>query len=513
MVLELADLLKKALPHVRIWLGGPEVSYDSRQLLQAHPQIDGIMRGEGEVIFRHMMQYWTEGRPNLSSIQGITWKDDGDIMENPPEAPVDMNELPFIYEDLSLFENKIIYYESSRGCPYSCSYCLSSIDKHVRFKDTGIVKKELQYLLDAKLPQVKFVDRTFNCRHSHTMEVWQYIYEHDNGITNFHFEITADLISETELELLSKMRPGLIQLEIGVQSTYLPTIEEIHRKVDFEKLKKVVEQIRRGKNIHQHLDLIAGLPYERLEQFKQSFNDVYGLRPHQLQLGFLKVLKGSHMYEKCADYGLVYRTKPMYEVISTNWMSFDDILYLKEVESVLELFYNSHQFEKSMAYLEWFFKTPFELYAALADCFSEHGWHGVNCQRMMRYEQLMTFAEKVVPDMDLFKELLVYDLYARENIKSRPDWAKPLDHEKSRLAQKYSDAQFIQTYLPAYVHESYRTIRHQTHMEPMHYDIDIAVTEGKTVLRNYDILFDYNRRNPLTFEAGVHYISSDRSHT
>lgn len=518
MVLELADLLKKALPEIQIWLGGPEVSYDTEELMQKNPAIDGVMRGEGEVTFKQMLAHWeksdclkttlktapeavSETKSDLKNILGITWRMDNEIIENAPALPVDMNTLPFIYKDMSVFEHKIIYYESSRGCPYSCSYCLSSIDKRVRFKDTELVKKELQVFLDAKVPQVKFVDRTFNCRHTHTMEVWRYIHEHDNGVTNFHFEITADLLNDEELNLLAQMRPGLVQLEIGVQSTYPKTIEEIRRKVDFNKLSYVVNKIHAAGNIHQHLDLIAGLPYESLEQFKQSFDDVYHLRPHQLQLGFLKVLKGSYMYEKQKDYGLVYRTKPMYEVISTDWMSFDDILYLKDIEEVVELFYNTHQFDMSVGYLEWFYDRPFELYDALAGYFRKKGWFGVNCKRQQRYDQLLEFAKTVVPDIDLFKELLVWDLYAREAVKTRPDWANDLTPEKERIAQMYSDSVFIEQYLPDYIKESYRTIRHYTHIEPLHYDLNAAVQKGEIVHADEDMLFDYRKRNPLTDEA------------
>ena len=504
MVLELVDLLKKAQPKLQIWLGGPEVSYDSAELMQQNPAIDGVMRGEGEETFKQMLAYWEcqeTYEADLKNILGITWRVGDEIIENAPALPVDMNTLPFIYKDMAVFEHKIIYYESSRGCPYSCSYCLSSIDKRVRFKDTELVKKELQIFLDAKVPQVKFVDRTFNCRHTHTMEVWRYIHEHDNGITNFHFEITADLLNDTEMDLLAQMRPGLVQLEIGVQSTYPKTIEEIHRKVDFDKLSYVVNRIHAAGNIHQHLDLIAGLPYENLEQFKQSFDDVYHLRPHQLQLGFLKVLKGSYMHEKQKDYGLVYRTKPMYEVISTDWMSFDDILYLKDIEQVLELFYNSHQFDISVRYLEWFYDRPFALYDALAACFRKMGWFGVNCKRQQRYDQLLEFAKTVVPEVDLFKELLVWDLYAREAVKTRPDWARDLTPEKERIAEMFSDGTFIERYLADYTNESYRTIRHYTHLEPLYYDLEAAVKEGQIVRKDEDVLFDYRKRSPLTDEA------------
>ena len=267
---------------------------------------------------------------------------------------MDLSSIPFIYKDLSEFKNRIIYYESSRGCPFSCSYCLSSIDKKLRFRDTETVKKELQFFIDNKVPQVKFVDRTFNCKHDHAMAIWKYINEHDNGVTNFHFEISADLLREEELQEMSTMRPGLIQLEIGVQSTNPDTIKAIHRTMDFEKLKGIVDRIHSFGNIHQHLDLIAGLPYEDYDSFRHSFNDVYALKPQQLQLGFLKVLKGSHMMEMCREYGIVYKTQEPYEVLSTKWLDYDHVLKLKTVENMVEVYYNSGQFQNTLEYLSNF---------------------------------------------------------------------------------------------------------------------------------------------------------------
>ena len=236
---------------------------------------------------------------------------------------MDLSRVPFAYEQTEDFANRIIYYESSRGCPFSCSYCLSSIDKKLRFRNLELVKKELQFFLDKKVPQVKFVDRTFNCKHDHAMEIWKYILEHDNGVTNFHFEISADLLREEELELMSRMRPGLIQLEIGVQSTNPDTIRAIHRNMDLKKLEASVARVKSFGNIHQHLDLIAGLPCEDYESFRRSFEQVYRMKPDQLQLGFLKVLKGSSMYHEAQKYEILYKEKEPYEVLSTAWLSYE----------------------------------------------------------------------------------------------------------------------------------------------------------------------------------------------
>ena len=278
---------------------------------------------------------------------------------------MDLSKVPFAYSNLTEFKNRIIYYESSRGCPFSCSYCLSSIDKKLRFRDIELVKKELQFFIDNKVPQVKFVDRTFNCKHDHAMEIWRYITENDNGITNFHFEISADLLRAEELALMKTMRPGLIQLEIGVQSTNPQTIKAIRRTMDFEKLKRIVEQIHSFGNIHQHLDLIAGLPYEGYDSFHKSFCDVYALRPEQFQLGFLKVLKGSHMMEMTGEYQILYKDREPYEVLSTAWMTYGEILRLKMVESMVEVYYNSGQFKNTLVFLEKYFDDPFRMYEAL----------------------------------------------------------------------------------------------------------------------------------------------------
>ncbi len=501
LVSSVSAMLKAAAPHVHIWLGGPEVSYDAPEFLKNHPHIEGIMYGEGEYSFKALAEYYVNSLGALENVPGIVYRSDGHIVKHAPAPPVPMDMLPFIYDDTALFEHKIIYYESSRGCPFSCSYCLSSIDRHVRFKSTALVQAELLKFLEAKVPQVKFVDRTFNCRHEHTMAVWQFIKDHDNGVTNFHFEITADLLSEDEIGLLASMRPGLVQLEIGVQSTCEKTLEEIRRVMDFGHLSRVVTKIAQAGNVHQHLDLIAGLPFETLERFKQSFNDVYLLKPQQLQLGFLKVLKGSWMYENRGAYGLVYDPEPVYEVIRTRWMSFDDILYLKGIESVLEIFYNSRQFEKSIAFLEHFFDTPFELYGALADFYEDRALNMCSHARMARYDHLLAFADVHGIDTALMKELLLSDLYGREHLKKRPSWAQVSEEAKAAAADFYNDSGQIERFLPEMAGESYRQLRFDTHLEFFDYDMEAAITKGEAVRRKHALLFNYRKRNPLTYEA------------
>ena len=421
----MADLIK-ILPGADFWAGGPEVSYDAEKFLTENSEFKGVMVGEGEETFKELAGYYVEKNPqDLKDMTGICYRDKDQIIHNGWRQIMDLSSIPFIYKDLSEFKNRIIYYESSRGCPFSCSYCLSSIDKKLRFRDTETVKKELQFFIDNKVPQVKFVDRTFNCKHDHAMAIWKYINEHDNGVTNFHFEISADLLREEELQEMSTMRPGLIQLEIGVQSTNPDTIKAIHRTMDFEKLKGIVDRIHSFGNIHQHLDLIAGLPYEDYDSFRHSFNDVYALKPQQLQLGFLKVLKGSHMMEMCREYGIVYKTQEPYEVLSTKWLDYDHVLKLKTVENMVEVYYNSGQFQNTLEYLENFFQDAFSIYERLGSFYMEKGYGDVSHTRMRRYEILLEFLEDVPEiSMDQVKDQMIYDLYLRENLKSRPGFAR-----------------------------------------------------------------------------------------
>jgi len=356
---QLITEIHKVLPKMQIWLGGPEVSYNAVSVMEQYPQVTGVMCGEGEETFLELMEYWNQERESLDTIKGIVYRENGTCRQNPPRPVMDLSKVPFVYDHIEDFQNKIIYYESSRGCPFSCSYCLSSIDKCLRFRNLELVKKELQFFIDHEVPQVKFVDRTFNCKHSHSMAIWTYLKEHDRGKTNFHFEVAADLLNEEELELIASMRPGLIQLEIGIQSTNPETITEIRRKMNFEEVKRIVKRIQKTGNVHQHLDLIAGLPCEDYESFRRSFEQVYRMKPDQLQLGFLKVLKGSSMYHEAQKYEILYKEKEPYEVLSTAWLSYEDILKLKMVESMVEVYYNSGQFRKTLSWIETFYQEMY----------------------------------------------------------------------------------------------------------------------------------------------------------
>ena len=514
MVQELLEELPKLLPDTDIWLGGPEVSYDAPGLLCKYPQITGIMVGEGEATFKELLECYVENR-----LKGTGKPDSVDFQQIAGlclpsgytgfRELTDMNELPFLYEDLAPFTNKIIYYESSRGCPYHCSYCLSSIDKQVRLRDISVVKRELQFFLDNKVPQVKFVDRTFNCNHKHAMEIWEYLYENDNGVTNFHFEISADILQEDEICLLNKMRPGLVQLEIGVQSVNPQTIEAIERVMNVEKLERIVGEIHRGENIHQHLDLIAGLPYEDYESFGKSFDRVYAMKPQQLQLGFLKVLKGSPMHERAQEYGIVYRTNPPYEVLYTKWLPYEDVLRLKRVEEMVELYYNSNQYRNTLLFLERAFESPFAMYEAMADFYKEKGYFVNSPARAYRYQVLLQFAQEYDREhSEVYRELLLYDMYLRENLKSRPDFAKDINTAdiREKIRAFYQKEEQERLYLPDYVGYDWKQMSKMTHLEPFYYPVwrgEEPEVTGEPVAY---ILFDYKNKNPLTGEAATEVI-------
>ena len=505
---QLVAELGKIMPQTDIWLGGPEVSYHASHMLEQFPQVYGIMRGEGEETFLELAEFYynnsgksleqCEKVQRLKEIVGITFRDGEEIIETADRNVMDLSKVPFVYEDLDVFKNKIIYYESSRGCPFSCSYCLSSIDKCLRFRDLELVKKELQFFIDHEIPQVKFVDRTFNCKHSHSMEIWSYIKEHDKGKTNFHFEVAADLLNDEELNLISTMRPGLIQLEIGVQSTNEQTIKEIHRTMKFSQVTEVVNRVHAAKNIHQHLDLIAGLPFEDYNSFHKSFCDVYALRPEQLQLGFLKVLKGSYMEEKTKDYELLYQNRPPYEVLSTKWLPYSDVIRLKGLEEMVEVYYNSRQFEHTMELLEQVFGDSFVMFEEMSNYYEEHGYYGVNHNRVARYEILYAFIKEValvqyetLLTEEQFRQTLVMDLYLRENMKNRPAFAG--DSLVSKVVERtfYDTEAEEHQYLKGYEKYDKRQLRKMTHLE----NID-----------GHLILFDYQNRNPLTNQATTYKV-------
>lgn len=498
---ELIREIRKIFPALPIWVGGPEVSYDAKEVLERLPEVTGVIFGEGEETFSELLEYYYgETEVSLSEIKGLAYRDEeGMICQNEWREVLDLSTVPFVYHDMEDFKNKIIYYETSRGCPFSCSYCLSSIDKCLRFRNLDLVKEELQFFIDEEVPQVKFVDRTFNCNHKHAMEIWKYLIDHDKGITNFHFEVAADLLNEEEISLIETMRPGLIQLEIGVQSTNEDTIKEIKRTMKFKEVARIVERINQGGNVHQHLDLIAGLPYEGIESFQKSFDDVYALHPEQLQLGFLKVLKGSYMESQKEAYGLVYKSRPPYEVLYTNWLSYEEVLRLKSVEEMVEVYYNSGQFTYTLCELEKEFASVFELYQALGTYYENHALHMMSHSRITRYEILLDFIQSLETGKEqLYRELLTFDLYLRENVKNRPAFAGEYLVSKELLNDFYEEEAQNHQYLHGYEKYDKRQLRKMTHIEAFHYD----VMNGCEEKENY-VLFDYENRSRLTHQANA----------
>lgn len=515
LVRELLGELPKVLPGTDIWLGGPEVSFGAEEILKNFPMVRGIMKGEGEKTFKELLTFYVRGEEDSDSRHKGPEEKKGDYFDDLRKIPglvlpegrtgeralLDMRELPFFYGNLQEFENKIIYYETGRGCPFGCGYCLSSIDKSVRLKGLDTVKRELQFFLDKRVAQVKLTDRTFNCNRRHAAQIWRYLREHDNGVTNFHFEIAAELLDEEQLELLRSMRPGLVQLEIGVQTTNREALKEINRSGDIPCVARMVEAINERKNIHIHLDLIAGLPFEDYDSFKKSFNEVYAMAPSQLQLGFLKVLKGTPIWEKAKDYGIVCQEDPPYEVLCTKWLSYGELLRLKQVEEMVEIYYNSNQFIHTLRALEKLFSGPFEMYEALGDYYEEKGYFINTPARSRRYQVLLEFVKDLSPREEAFyRELLTFDYYLRENPKSRPLFCADLSPWREKIGSFYRREEEKPELLGNYRMYHARQTMKMTHVEAFFYPVwenGGEISEERKEQPEF-VLFDYGEKDPLT---------------
>ncbi len=520
VVKRLVREFSKLRPDVPVWLGGPEVSYEYKKIFEELPEVTGIMSGEGEETFRELLELYVGAEGRGGDLRELPVRIAGTVTKEGDfgvRRPLDLDKIPFYYEDLeeeekAQGENKILYYESGRGCPFRCSYCLSSIEKQVRLRSLGLVKRELRCFLERKVKQVKFIDRTFNCNRDHAEKIWRFLLENDNGVTNFHFEISAELLTEEQLELLSGMRPGLIQLEIGVQTTNRKALQTIHRHADPEKLKKAVMSVSGFRNIHQHLDLIAGLPWEGLESFRRSFNEVYGMEPDQLQLGFLKVLKGSEMWERAEEYGIVYQSEPPYEVLYTRWLSYEELQELKRVERMLELFYNSGQFGHTLTALQKWFETPYDMFLSLAEFYRERGFFVNSPSRNYRYEILLEFVRGLEAGENaeaLFRELLTFDVYLREKARSRPAFARDIRDHFQEITLFYREQEKTPDLLAEYVSKGYdsRQMARMTHMDLFCYPVWdrqwLRETDPDKIRpgEEHFVLFDYEKRSPLTREA------------
>lgn len=526
IVERLTSLLHQTMPDTSIWLGGPEVSYEAKGWLAKLPEVQGIMIGEGEETFSELLEYYGGERASLAQIRGLCYREEGRerIQYTADRPPLELSRIPFPYQEIfrknthgvleqaeqnkqtkqNPFAHKIIYYESSRGCPFSCSYCLSSLDKKLRFRDLKLVRKELQIFLDAKVAQVKFIDRTFNCKKSHAVAIWSYLAEHDNGVTNFHFEIAADLLDEDMLAVLSTLRPGLVQLEIGVQTTCRETLAAIGRKTDLDRIRQMVGRVSFFHNIHQHLDLIAGLPAEGYERFARSFDDVYAMGPDQLQLGFLKVLRGSAMREQAPRYGLVYDDRPPYEVLFTDWLSYAELLRLKQIEELVEAYYNSGQFKLTLKAMSHRFASPFSMFEAMAEYFELQGFFGLNPDREARYTRILSFLGEKYPEYkEIDRQLLTWDFYLRENAKKHPGFALDQFPWKDRISAFFAEENKTGRYFPHYKGLSCRQLIHNVHLEAYTFDIPALAEEGRVRERLMYVCYDYGMRDPLSYNSAV----------
>jgi radical SAM superfamily enzyme YgiQ (UPF0313 family) len=479
--------------------------------MEENPSVDYIMFGEGEETFKEFLGKQSRGE-SFEHVPGIAYKKEGKTYVNNERALIkNLDSIPSPYDDdLSEYENKIIYYESSRGCPYNCSYCLSSTIRGVRFFSMDRVKRDLSIFIRNNVRQVKFVDRTFNANKKHSLDIMKFLKENDNGYTNFHFEITADLIDGETMEFLKDVREGLFQFEIGVQSTNDDTIKEIDRNVNFEKLSKVVKMVSGFKNTHLHLDLIAGLPFETYDIFKKSFDDVYNLRPEQLQLGFLKLLKGSSIRVNEKKHGYVYKDEAPYEILKNDYMSYEDILKLKDLEEMVEIYYNSGHLKHSVEYIvKNFYTSPFDFYEELGQYWQLEGLFHVSHNKQKIYKILLDFYnEKVKEKVDLFENILKFD-YMSQHKGSLPSFFKriSIDNMSERIHDFLHDEENIIKYLGQYEKVQAKNILKKIEVINFNYDILSLINKGyeKDVEESITtILFDYDKKTKV-FEKSMYY--------
>ena len=471
IVKEIAEIIRKTSPQTKIIMGGPEVSFAPYDLLGKFCDI--IVLGEGEVVFGELCRHFTCGEIGLGAIKDIAYIHNGEIVvnERAPEPP-DLNLLAFPYTELESLANKIIYYESSRGCPFSCAYCISSTTEGVRFLDMDTVKSHINYFRANNIKLVKFVDRTFNCDAARALEIWRYIIDNDNGITSFHFEVGADLLTDAHIECLKGARVGLIQFEAGVQSTNPRTLKEICRAENFERLSENIAKIKVLGNIHIHLDLIAGLPFEDYESFRQSFNDCFALRPDMLQLGFLKLLKGSALRINSGNYGIEYKDKAPYEVLFTEHLSFSELAMLKDIEHLLDTYYNSTLTLNTLEHVIASFDTPFDFFHAFAQFWNKEGLHRVSHSRQALYDILYRYLLTIDGvNMDYAKDMLKLDMFMGENVKNLPDWLDATDYKPivDEINAFFSCEENAARYFPIYLGRSPKQLSRVCHIERFQY--------------------------------------------
>lgn len=491
IIREVAANLRKLYPALLIGAGGPEVSYNSEDFLRANPAFNLVVQGEGEAscaaLFARLAQGqgW-HGSPGVASLQ------QGRLVQNPPPALLDINCLPFAYPDVTALAGRILYYESMRGCPFGCSFCLSSTQRGVRFKSVEKACEELALLLQARPKQVKFVDRTFNANPAHALAIWRFLQQQDNGETNFHFELAGELITDEMIDFLAGVRPGLFQFEIGVQSANEATLREVGRPHNTAKLFQRITRLRQRVSQHIHLDLIAGLPYEDFASFAESFNKVYALQPHQLQMGFLKVLHGCLMQQRAEEYGLVWRDEAPYEVLFSRWISYAQLTLLNGIAHMVETYHNSGRFAHIGGYLCGFFATPFDFYQALYEFYSRSGCEAAPLSKTGYYQLLGDFMQAHdIPVTRHAQWLCRYDLLLHEKPRALPKWvevegAAPYRRE---TLQFYGEEENITRYLPAYAGYEPKQLLRMAHIEVFPFNPETGQAQPVT------LLFDYSRRD------------------
>lgn len=507
MILNIASVLRKILPEIKIIFGGPEVSYEFDYILE-NKLADIIIVGEGEKTAFELISFLDSKNnavSNLDEIDGIAYLENDNVVVTKPRKPIELDELPFVYDDFSMDElqNKIIYYEASRGCPYRCQYCLSSVEQGVRFLSRERVFSDLKFFIDKKVKQVKFVDRTFNCNKKFAIDIWNFLIDNDNGVTNFHFEVSADILDDEMFAVLKTARKQLFQLEIGVQSTNLDTLSAIQRKTDLYDLFAKVLKIKGFKNIHQHLDLIAGLPFENYSSFAKSFDDVYSVYPEQLQLGFLKLLRGSGLRRDAEKYGIVYNDKAPYEVLYTKEVSFDEMMMLKYIEKMVETYYNSGKCINTVKYIVKKFGSAFLFFETLAKYWVDHKYHEVSHNKMKLYTILYEFCSLHIVDneIDILKDILKFDLFLNDNIKNFPYWLEQNDFDGTKnFARNFFEEEYnVQKFVPHLKEFNSKQITRMCHIEKFNYDVISSIENDFSQINQKEnfILFDYYGKNDL----------------
>ncbi|NEZ45920.1 DUF4080 domain-containing protein [Clostridium niameyense] len=484
-VVALSNLIKLVDPSIEILYGGPEVTYDSIEFLKSNKG-EYVIEGEGEETYREFVQCKLNNL-DLTNVKGLYIKTSEGILYGGKRNNMDMEKIVFPYTKGESLKNKIVYYEASRGCPFNCKYCLSSTLHGVRFQNIDRVKKELQFLIDKGVKLIKFVDRTFNCSHNFAMEIWSFIINLNTDAT-FHFEISADLLKKEEIELLKRSPKGRIQFEVGVQTTNDEVLQNINRFVNFEDIKQKVLELKSIKNIKQHLDLIAGLPGEDYNSFKNSFNDVYSIEPEEIQLGFLKLLKGSSMRYEVPKWGMVYSPYPPYEILKTKDISYDKLLILKKVEAMVDKYYNSGKFNNILKYFIDKFPTPYDFYYKLAMFVDSKGYFKRSISSSEYYKIFLDFQEEFLNKNSKFlKEIIKFD-YLKFN---KRQWLPPflkrdMDKKaKRKLKENLLDNNF--------------NISNNSHIEKFYVDIEGFIKNGEEKEKICYAIFDEKEREHIVF--------------